>query len=65
MDDGDEARRRRAEKRRGWPVRKYALGSAPEQDLSSFTPGERAAMVWQLCAAERVNEFETPSYVVY
>jgi hypothetical protein len=48
MDDGEEARRRRAERRREWPIQKYALGAEPELDLSALTPGERVAMVWKL-----------------
>ena len=48
MDDSEEARRRRAEKRREWPIQKYALGAEPALDLSGLTPGERVAMVWQL-----------------
>lgn len=48
MDDSEEARRRRAEKRREWAIHRYALGSEPELDLSTLTPGQRVAMVWQL-----------------
>jgi hypothetical protein len=48
MDDSGEARRRRAEKPREWPIQKYALGAEPELDLTALTPGERVAMVWQL-----------------
>jgi hypothetical protein len=48
MDDGEQARRKRAVKRREWPVQTYALGAEPELDLSASTPGERVAMVWQL-----------------
>ena len=48
MDDSDEARRRRAERRREWVIQKYALGAEPELDLSASTPGERVAMVWRL-----------------
>jgi len=48
MDDSEEARRRRAEKRREWPIQKFALGAEPELDLTALTPGERVAMVWRL-----------------
>jgi hypothetical protein len=44
-----DARRRRAAARRSWPVRRYALGSEPSDDLSaSTTAEERLAMVWPL-----------------
>ncbi|MDB4989094.1 MAG: hypothetical protein JWN04_4272 [Myxococcaceae bacterium] len=48
MDNDEAARRSRAEKRREWPIQKYALGAEPELDLTTLTPGERVAMVWQL-----------------
>jgi hypothetical protein len=48
VDDSEQARRRRAEQRREWPIRKYALGAEPALDLTALTPGERVAMVWQL-----------------
>jgi hypothetical protein len=48
MDASDDARRKRALERAQWPVRKYALGQEPEDDLSALTCGERVAMVWQL-----------------
>jgi hypothetical protein len=39
----------RAERRTGWPVRKYRLGSEPSDDLSeTTTPEERLEMMWPL-----------------
>ena len=48
MDDSEQARRKRADKRREWPIHKYALGAEPGLDLTALTPGERVAMVWRL-----------------
>lgn len=48
MGGDDEARQARARARANWPIRKFALGQEPPDDLSSLTPSERFALVWQL-----------------
>lgn len=49
MPSDKEARRRRAQERSSWPVRKFALGEEPGDDLSAETTGEeRLAMMWDL-----------------
>lgn len=49
MENDDEARRRRAEARKNWPVRFFPLGQEPGDDLSATTTAsERVAMVWTL-----------------
>lgn len=65
----DEARRRaesavRAAARAAWPIRGYALGEEPDEDLSSTTTAaERVAMVWPLSrAAFSLGGHELPSY---
>jgi hypothetical protein len=46
---GEAARRRRARERSSWPIRRFALGAEPADDLSGeTTPEERLAMMWQL-----------------
>jgi len=47
--DAEDDPAERAARRRAWPVRKYALGSEPSDDLSgSTTPEQRIAMMWPL-----------------
>lgn len=39
----------RAKSREQWPIRRFALGEEPSEDLSATTtPEERLAMVWRL-----------------
>jgi hypothetical protein len=48
-DPAEQARQRRAAARAGWPVRRFALGQEPADDLSrTTTAAERIAMVWRL-----------------
>lgn len=37
--------------RAAWPVRRFDLGSEPEDDLSHLTPEERVSLVWTLTVA--------------
>jgi len=47
MTGSDEERR--ARQRATWPIRKFALGEEPGDDLSAVTSGEeRLAMMWDL-----------------
>jgi hypothetical protein len=49
MPSDETARRRRALERSSWPVRKFALGEEPGDDLSTESTGEeRLAMMWDL-----------------
>lgn len=49
VPDQDAERAARAAARGVWPVRCYALGQEPAEDLTATTtPAERIAMVWQL-----------------
>lgn len=42
-----EEKRRR--KRKTWPIRRFALGEEPSEDIAAYTtPEERLAMVWEL-----------------
>jgi hypothetical protein len=48
-EPAERARQRRAATRGGWPVRRFALGQEPDDDLSrTTTAAERIAMVWRL-----------------
>jgi hypothetical protein len=57
-----EQRRKLARKR--WPIRRYALGEEPGEDLSATTtPEERVAMMWELAAtAWRLSGKKFPNY---
>ncbi len=48
MSTEDDARDARRRARAGWPIRRFALGAEPADDLGDLTPGERVAMVWRL-----------------
>lgn len=49
MTTEEEARREHRRERASWPIRKYALGEEPDDDLSgSTTAEERLAMMWEL-----------------
>jgi hypothetical protein len=49
MDTEEAERRKRAEGRAAWPVRRFALGTEPGDDLSGVTSAEeRLAMMWEL-----------------
>jgi hypothetical protein len=45
VDTGRESRRRA---RATWPIRAYALGVEPPDDVSHLTPDERLALLWQV-----------------
>jgi len=45
----DAERRKRAQERASWPIRKFSLGSEPSDDLTGQTTGEeRLSMMWEL-----------------
>ena len=47
--DSEDPASLRAAQRRNWPVRKYALGTEPSDDLSdTTTPEQRLEMMWPL-----------------
>ncbi len=64
MANTDEERRARAAHRGSWPIRRYALGMEPGDNLSATTtPEERLAMVWTLTIdAWAMMGRELPSY---
>jgi len=42
-------RQQRAKARANWPIRRYALGTEPDENIwASTTPTERLAMMWEL-----------------
>jgi hypothetical protein len=57
-------RRQRARERASWPIRKFALGTEPGDDLSGETTGEeRLAMMWELARqAWRLSDRPFPGY---
>jgi hypothetical protein len=59
-----DERRARAEARAAWPVRTFALGNEPHENLSkSTTAAERLAMMWPLArSAWLLAHGEIPSY---
>lgn len=63
MSTEDDAQRARARARATWPMRKFALGQEPPDDLSALSMGERIAMVARLTAdAWSFMGAELPSY---
>lgn len=49
MATSDAERQKRARERASWPVRRYSLGSEPDDDLSEQTTREeRLGMMWEL-----------------
>ena len=47
--DSDRARAARAARRGTWPIRRYALGEEPDDDLNGqTTAAQRVGMMWQL-----------------
>lgn len=48
-DESGSDEGRRARQRATWPIRKFALGEEPDENLSAVTTGEeRLAMMWEL-----------------
>ena len=63
-DSEGAARQARALARRSWPIRRYALGEEPSEDLAKSTsPDQRVAMVWPLTVLSwRLARLEIPDY---
>jgi hypothetical protein len=59
-----QAREARRLARQSWPIRRYALGDEPPDDLRQITtPGQRLAMVWPLTLLSwRLAGRELPAY---
>jgi len=66
--EGSESERRELETRRlarrSWPIRRYALGEEPPENLSATTSADqRLAMVWPLTVLSwRLAGLEIPDY---
>ena len=49
MSSDEQTRAERAAARADWPIRRYALGEEPTENLSATTtPEERLGMMWEL-----------------
>jgi hypothetical protein len=46
--------------RSNWTVKKYEHGEEPPDDLSSLTPAERIAMVWEI--TKNASAFKEPGF---
>jgi hypothetical protein len=60
----EDGRRQRAAGRRGWLVRRFALGDEPRDDLRGVTtPEQRLEMMWELALqAWYLSGRELPNY---
>ena len=60
----ERERKKRAEARKSWPVRRYRLGEEPDDDLSATTTAtERLEMMWQLAVDSWVSSGQSiPDY---